>query len=51
MQREIVKELILRNAGPDAELAVNKADWGYPNERKYIIDAKWWQQWCDYTGF
>ncbi len=22
-----------------------------PNQRKFIIDAKWWRRWCDYTGF
>ena len=29
----------------------NKGDKGYPGERKYIIDAKWWRNWCDFTEF
>lgn len=37
--------------GPDLKVFANRADIGYPNERKYIIDAKWWQKWCDYTDF
>jgi hypothetical protein len=19
-------------------------------EKKYLIDARWWRKWCDYTG-
>ena len=30
---------------------MNKGDQGFPNERKYIVDAKWWRKWCDYTSF
>ena len=22
-----------------------------PHQRKYIVDARWWRNWCDFTGF
>jgi hypothetical protein len=37
--------------GNDLKVFVNKGNFGYPNERKHIIDANWWRKWCDYTGF
>ena len=40
-----------RTYGMNVKVLVNKGDQGVPNERKYIIDAKWWRKWCDYTGF
>ena len=40
-----------RTYGKDLKVFANKGDQGFPNERKYIIDAKWWRNWCDYTGF
>lgn len=40
-----------REYGPDIKIYTNRGEWGFPNERKYIVDAKWWRNWCDYTGF
>jgi hypothetical protein len=37
--------------GSELSVYANKANFGYPNERKFIIDAKWWSKWCDYTSF
>ena len=37
--------------GEDIQVFINKADKGFPNEKKYIIDAKWWRSWCDFAGF
>jgi hypothetical protein len=30
---------------------MDKGNYGVPNEKKYIIDSKWWRKWCDYTDF
>ena len=30
---------------------VNQADFGLLGEKKFIIDAAWWRQWCDYVNF
>lgn len=30
---------------------MNKSNFGIPFQKKYIIDAKWWRSWCDYTSF
>ena len=35
----------------ESKILINKGDRGLANQRKYIIDAKWWRKWCDYTGF
>ena len=37
--------------GQDIKLFVNKGNYGATNERKFIVDAKWWRKWCDFTGF
>ena len=37
--------------GPDLKVFTNRGDEGFPNERKFIIESKWWNKWCDYTGF
>ena len=37
--------------GENLKEYVNKGSTGHPNEKKYIIDAKWWRKWCDFTGF
>lgn len=37
--------------GEDLKIFANKGSSGIPNERKYILDARWWRKWCDYTGF
>lgn len=50
-QRDIIRNVMKREYGEDAKVFMNKGDQGFPNERKYIIDAKWWRQWCDYTEF
>lgn len=41
-QREIVRELMRGEYGPDIELYANKANYGKPGCRKFIICAKWW---------
>lgn len=40
-----------RAYGRDLKIFANKGDQGFPNERKYIVEGKWWRKWCDYTGF
>ena len=30
---------------------INQADFGTLGEKKFIIDAVWWRQWCDYVNF
>lgn len=37
--------------GISSENYVNRADHGFPNEKKYLVEAKWWRKWCDFTGF
>jgi hypothetical protein len=37
--------------GENLEIYANKANHGMPYQKKYIIDAKWWRKWCDYTSF
>jgi len=27
------------------------ANFGQINEKKYILSAAWWHQWCDYVNF
>ena len=46
-----MRAIMRRQYGQDLKIFVNKGGIGVPNERKYIIDAKWWRKWCDYTGF
>lgn len=29
----------------------NKANQGKVGDKKYLIGASWWQQWCDYVNF
>mmetsp|Transcript_1619 Transcript_1619/g.1554 ORF Transcript_1619/g.1554 Transcript_1619/m.1554 type:complete len:328 (+) Transcript_1619:1112-2095(+) len=50
-QKVIIRNMMKRGQGPNLNVFTNKGDQGFINERKYIIDAKWWQRWCDYTGF
>jgi hypothetical protein len=50
-QKDIIKNVMKKEYGQDLKIFANKADAGFPNERKYILDAKWWRKWCDYTGF
>jgi hypothetical protein len=47
----MIRNIMKKEYGTDLKLFVNQADSGFPNERKYIISAKWWRKWCDYTGF
>jgi hypothetical protein len=37
--------------GSEIEIYAHKANYGVPYQKKFIIDAKWWRKWCDYTGF
>jgi len=30
---------------------INKADCGRPGDKKYLISANWWREWCDYVDF
>lgn len=30
---------------------LNKAKHGKIGDKKYIISANWWRQWCDYVNF
>lgn len=42
---------MLKEYGPNLKIFANKGNCGFPNERKFIIESKWWRKWCDYTGF
>ena len=42
---------MMKEYGPKISTFTNKADYGFPNEKKFLIDAKWWQKWCDFTSF
>ena len=37
--------------GDDIQMYANKANHGSPYQIKFVIDAKWWRNWCDYTSF
>jgi len=50
-QLKIIRELLLEENGSESKIVINKGDRGVANQRKFIIDAKWWRRWCDYTGF
>lgn len=30
---------------------INKADTGRIGEKKYLVSATWWRQWCDFVNF
>ena len=30
---------------------VNKANLGKVGDKKYLIGASWWREWCDYVNF
>ena len=30
---------------------INKADNGKNGDKKYLVNANWWRQWCDYVVF
>lgn len=30
---------------------INKANQGRPGDKKYLISAQWWREWCDFTNF
>ena len=30
---------------------INKANHGSIGEKKYLISATWWREWCDYVDF
>jgi len=50
-QLQIIRELLRQENGSDSKILINKGDRGVPNQRKFIIAAKWWRRWCDFTGF
>ena len=64
-QKKIVKRLMLAHYKKTQETAkqnnqqlnqdpnpyFNQADFGVLDEKKFIIDAAWWRQWCDYVNF
>lgn len=50
-QKEKIKELMRKDFGENIELFANKSNFGMPFSKKFIIDAKWWSAWCDYTTF
>ena len=35
----------------DAGSVLPQANLGKLNEKKYIVNAVWWRQWCDYVNF
>lgn len=43
--------MMKKEFGDNIEMYANKANYGIPFQRKFIIDAKWWRNWCDYTSF
>jgi hypothetical protein len=30
---------------------INKANFGRPGDKKYLISAIWWREWCDFVNF
>ncbi len=46
-QREIIQKNILEENG----CLINKANKGKIGEKKYLISANWWREWCDYVNF
>lgn len=50
-QMEFIREILIQENNGDSKIIMNKADRGVTHQRKYLIDAKWWRNWCDYTGF
>lgn len=30
---------------------INKANKGKIGDKKYLISATWWREWCDYVNF
>ena len=47
----IVREILIQENNMDDRIIMNKADRGTAHQRKYLVDAKWWRAWCDFTGF
>ena len=46
-QREIIQAKIREEYG----CLMNKANFGRSGEKKYLISAIWWREWCDYVNF
>lgn len=40
-----------REYGADTKAFVNRGNWGFPHEKKYVVSAKWWRKWGDYVSF
>ena len=50
-QMSLIREILIQENSGDERVIMNKADRGVTHQRKYLIDAKWWRNWCDYSGF
>lgn len=55
-QKNIIKSLMRKHLEDieqktDLNFCGNKANSGHPNDRKYILDARWWRNWCDFSGY
>mmetsp|Transcript_31673 Transcript_31673/g.30969 ORF Transcript_31673/g.30969 Transcript_31673/m.30969 type:complete len:80 (-) Transcript_31673:390-629(-) len=50
-QSEIIQIQMKKDFGTRVEMYAHKANYGAHFQKKYIIDAKWWRSWCDYTTF
>lgn len=46
-QREIIQTKMMEENG----CLINKANHGSIGEKKYLISATWWREWCDYVNF
>ena len=43
--------MMKKDYGSNIDVFMNRANFGYVGQKKYLIDAKWWRKWCDYTSF
>ena len=50
-QMSLIRDILIQENSGDERIIMNKADRGVTHQRKYLIDAKWWRKWCDYSGF
>ncbi|CDW89100.1 ubiquitin carboxyl-terminal hydrolase 32 [Stylonychia lemnae] len=46
-QRNIIHKIMLKENGT----LNNKANSGKVGDKKYLVNALWWRQWCDYVNF
>ena len=40
-----------KDFGNNLDVFVNRANQGYIGQKKFLVDAKWWRKWCDYSSF